>query len=87
MRNTKEIHLYNNIGNHDKFYDLYYNESTDDWTAYWGRRGTFGQSKDYSTNEATSKFYEKLDKGYEEVAETMGRITYEEHIRDYQWRQ
>lgn len=78
----KEIHLYMNKNGHNKFYSMYINEDTNNWTAYWGKRGTRGQSMEYPMEKWYSKYWEKLDKGYEEVPETMGLVTYEQHKGD-----
>ena len=77
-----EIHLVNQKDGHNKFYDLFYNENNDTYTAIWGKVGTYGQRKEYSPTEAERKYYEKLDKGYTEEDQTFGLMTYEDYLRE-----
>lgn len=79
-KHMTEIHLYNTKG-HNKFYDMY-NNNDGTFTAYWGKRHTFGQSMDYPMEKWEAKYFEKLDKGYEEDNHTHGMIDYEKHLED-----
>ena len=69
MIDTK--YLYYVGGGHNKFYDMVDN-GDGTWTAHWGKCNTVGNETVYPIRQFWKKYYEKLDKGYEEDEHSHG---------------
>lgn len=79
-KDTKQVFLTQTKDGHNKFYDMYNNEDGT-FTAHWGRIGTYGQSKTYSMDLWFTKYFEKEDKGYQEVDSSRGTYNREDDFR------
>lgn len=78
-RDAKQVFLIQTDG-HNKFYDMY-NNGDGTFTAHWGRIGTYGQSREYPIEQWFPKYFEKEDKGYQEVNESHGKYNREDDLR------
>lgn len=72
MRDDVKLLFVDSDVNHNKFYNMHDN-GNGTFTAQWGRVGSEGQSRVYSSWEWDKKYEEKLRKGYDDVTDNFGR--------------
>lgn len=72
MRDDVKLLFVDSDVNHNKFYNMHDN-GNGTFTAHWGRVGSEGQSRVYSSWEWDKKYEEKLRKGYDDVTDNFGR--------------